>query len=248
MKSITKALIFVFCVSVLIGACGKEEPETPQSSDSILKGKVKTITEYNYEGTEINGVIQKTSLNHTSVIKYNVDGQITNEGSYTYLYNDKGKLIEKRISENEVFKYKYDEKGNILEGNFYFKDQIQDKEIYKTDALGRITETKYYNPDHSLRTTSYNKYDNLGNLVEVQFKESDGNIAGTITYKYDQNRNLIQENFNDNPPSSKDFRAKYEYLKFDQKGNWTEMLEYNSGSDYIDRLESIVEREIEYYQ
>jgi YD repeat-containing protein len=259
-KPIAKSLFIVLFASMLIGACSKDNSETPQTKES-LKGKVKVITEYVYSGTDNNGVIQKNSLRYRMVKKYNEYGKITESQSFdtggpgykeTYTYNEKGKLTEYNMSENQTYKYIYDEKGNPLETDFYFQNQPESIEVYKTDNSGSIIETSCYTGGH-LEWKIDHSYDSNGNVTETHKYFLYGSLNGDterITFRYDTLGNITEETCY-NSDGLVVYSFTYNYIDFDKIGNWINRHKFISSAtpDFIDHhLSSITEREIEYYQ
>lgn len=115
------------------------------------------------------------------VYKYNENGALVEEAVYScedgpeeldsaiiYVYDDRGRLIERMIKNDEmVFDkvgYKYDERDNIVEENFFERDDIDDegystRVAYEYDERDNIVkETEYETKDGSLKPMVYSKH------------------------------------------------------------------------------------------
>ena len=124
-----KKLSYLF-LALLIVACGNETKKNDLTKNNLY-GKVRSLTEKEYEPIEKFGEITK--------------GKIT-EYSFpnTIIYNDKGNEIEMSFyksdgSLNSKSTYEYDDKGNMIEQNKYNSDGSLDNKYtyeYEFDNKG----------------------------------------------------------------------------------------------------------------
>lgn len=124
----------------------------------------------------------------------------------TYKYNDRDDRIEKTtffqdntISSQYKYEYVYDSKGRILEKKT--PNSKYDKWIYKYNEAGLLIEGIFYNYfDPAASTHNYEdkftwKYDSYGNIIEEIKYFSDKSIEYkyTFQYEYDQQGNWVQK-------------------------------------------------------
>lgn len=180
-----------------------------------------------------------------SVYEYKSNNNLDN--NYIFKYDDRGNNIEgiwykSDGSLDDRYTYKYDDKGNKVEYKEYNSDGILEEEYtWKYNDNGNIIEKYRYNFDGKLEKEYTWKYDDNGNLVEFNIYNSDGKLEEYIILEYDDNGNLVEDIWYNSDGS---IYKKYTYkFKFDKKNNWIERIEYID-----DTPNSIIEREIEYYQ
>lgn len=258
-----KSIITLAFLNITIISYGQEKELTKKSDlqQKNLKGKVKSLKEFNYNATLKNNKIKKKEINfygENIYSLYNLQGNLTQK----YIFFDKDKIKEK-------YTYVYDKNYNKSEEKFYsYDDNVKANGSYKYNSDGNLLEYyfRYENSDF-LDTKTIYQYDKNHNLVELNLYHFDNHLFSNYTYKYDNKHNLIEENktmgqdhhiktiyqYNkDNELISSEvsdnyniFNRKetYQYTKYDQKGNWIERIEYLNGKPY-----TITEREIEYYE
>lgn len=121
--------------------------------------------------------------------------------------------------------YTFDRKGNQLSGSCYdIKNKLVWENTYTYDSLNRMTKEIEYRPGEG-KTTHEFTYDKEGATGEYH----EGFVAAGATTEIvrDDDGNVIEEKTTYAPDDIS--ISKYEYPKFDQKHNWTEMIRYSNG-------------------
>lgn len=149
----------------------------------------------------------KDSLNYKAYIKYNDRGQEIENANF----DSKGKPFVKVIR-------LYDEKGNQIEYQYYNRDTLENRRIFKYDSAGNQTEGAIYTKDGSLSSKSLCKYDNKGNMTEETLINPDGSVEAIISVQVES---------------------------YDKEGNWLKNITFNSTIG--GKPTNIVERTITYY-
>tara|TARA_R110001592_G_scaffold319955_1_gene597786 strand:- start:1254 stop:1937 length:684 start_codon:yes stop_codon:yes gene_type:complete len=162
---------------------------------------------------------------------------------------------------------KFDKNGNYTEINQLDSDGKMTKKTIPIRENGRVIEEITYNKDGKKESltkiifinnneTESVSYDNKGNKESSGkiFRENGKNIKSTYTleggdkiitsWEYDKNGNDISLK-TVNQKGEILYYEKYEYLKFDEKNNWTRKLIYKDSDN--DNPKNIVIREIKYY-
>ncbi len=138
-----------------------------------LVGKVALLHEYTYYADEKFGEVTKGNLKSES----------------TYIFNENGKLIEERFtdenSRKEIRTYQYNENGHLIEAN-----DSQYRTIYKCASNGNPIEAAVYHLDGSLKSKTYYKYD--ANNREIEARTNSSGTVSKSTCKYDLKGNMIQ--------------------------------------------------------
>lgn len=182
-----------------------------------ISGTVKSIIDKRYTPIVKSGETQKGKLISTTV----------------YTFNDAGNQIENTTEEQDESNqkvitkttFKYNTNGNVIESNTIQREKLTDKNIYKYNDKGHLTEYYVYNPDGSISNRFVYKNDANGNRIEeVQFL-SDGSSMGKYTYKYDDKGNKIEWNSYNQDGSL----FQKTYFKYDDKGNMIENGSYMNG-------------------
>lgn len=221
-----------FIVIVLLTSCS----EHPGWKRFGLKGKVKSFTERTYDaekkfGKWENGDLKISGHNKTM---FNESGEIT---EIDYLDEDL-KLTTKYIptykDDNVIEENYFDESGALNSSNKFTNISSDKKEYERLDKEGRkeMDEILYYSKNQITKSI-INSYYN-GNVLDVF----------TATFEYDKNNHLISMK-QVNKKGEIILFIKFEYLEFDQKGNWTKRLNYDESDE--ENPKSIFIREYEYY-
>lgn len=257
---------FIFCYST------PEKPKrtllynyTPYDyAPEFLNGQVKSVKELSYWAIDNNGTIEKGALVTTkekNELRYTLDyiAQFDNDGNITeckyFLDDNKFNIWDVECSDGKVVKATYtgndtlrgyqsidydglnkkisvfrlpedtlvrnvnvfnNKAGIVNRSEIYnHENELLYYELYKTNEINRITEFKRYNAKDSLLTVFHMTYNDKG--FNSGLKSFDGN--GDV-----------------------DWDGKFEYLSYDEYGNWTSMLTSNDGE-----LKFVMEREYDYY-
>ncbi len=194
-------------------------------------------------------------------MEYNEFGHIVKYNSYNKKWN---------INYNKVYSYVYDDKGKIIECKVY-KDDCLESEKFCTYYLNGVLreEKEEANRDFEI-SKSIKKYDRDGNRTYYEYERKNrnseyekekvdyhngGKKQQKVVEKYDSNKKLIErcifkydeneckisvEEYNLITDVTLTYIYKYE---FDKKGNWTKRLKYLENIPC-----EITERTFEYFE
>lgn len=226
-----KKSITFFAVILFLFSCTTDEDIPPEPT------KIKKITEYIYDATEVGGKPVKKSLRDKSVYEYDVRGNLT--VSYSY-----------GLSQTWEFKFvfEYDENNRYQRGNQYWpngKLVFTYKMVY--DDSRNALEWGVYQPDGGIEDMSVLIYNDDKNVIEdrnCDLKNFD-NYNYKNTYKYDTKNNLIEEK--EYITGKLYSTTTYNYTEYDSNGSWTKRNEYNSETGSNPVLKFMYVRENEYY-
>lgn len=231
-------LLFIAFFSFFLCSCSKDDDN---GGDKVTKNKVVTITEYEwkfgeksaygelyakYTYNELNKLVKKETHYYNSVV-----GRIPNY--YTYLYDDKGNLVESIKDGLSWYKHKYT--TNSI-------DSIATMEEYNRD--GKLVESWAYTYDDNKRllqakqTYAYaiayvDNYSYEGNLVTVVRHRVDNNeLYGTTYYEYDSHKNLLKKTWVNGDTGKKDLEIWNEY-SYNSNGS----ISKKTTHDYLNKTE-----------
>lgn len=219
-----------------------------------LKGKVKILTETEFEATEQSGEFQKGTILNKLIILFNNNGNMIVEkfpglkNFYrikTFLYDGKSRLIE----ENQYSLIeRFDVNGKLFEDLEYYEDCMapskppEKRHSYKYDEKGNLVDEHVYNSNSTIYSYCTYNYDNMGNRVEEnRSKKSDLNewgefdisdsVNSKFVFKYDEKGNKIEayEYYSDGK-----LHCRYGY-KYDENRNKIEEIEYGSGNAILQK-------------
>ncbi len=163
--------------------------------------------EYNLDGK----IVSKKSKtdNIYNLFDYNLDGTLSkaiSDGiSYTYIYDNEGKILSKSNNSKILFKHKYDENGNLTESidlsgtkTEYIYDDLD-----RVDSVfdnGKLVARYEYNTDNTIKKlilgkgliTEYN-YDINKNVTKLKTYIENGKVITDNSYTYDKNGNQIEK-------------------------------------------------------
>ena len=221
------ALLPVLVITLMLGSCSGE---TTDRDRAILSGKVKSVTEHQFEATLEDGrwVAGDPSFIGHRIMKYDRDGNYLE----TVALNQQGDTTGYSVVERRD--------GKIVEEEFY---SVHMRRTTRT-ILEWVSETQanfeIWEGD-VLHYEGANFYDNRGRILRqvrmVNMKE--------VTNHYIYKKNLLVENYHQDMDGNRTFTQVYGYQDFDRKDNWTIRLIYAGDEKVIPDL--IVTREIEYY-
>lgn len=199
-----------------------------------LKGNVKNYFEQIYDAEHMFGKWEKGRKHYSGHEKAHFD----KNGLYleTEIYNDdmalSGKIIPIR-----------DDKGRIVELHTYHSSdgdaETMTKELYNYVSKEKIEHVFYtFGDEKVFQWDIMLKNGKPSKRVETNVYDND---ELTMIYEYDKKGNLVYENYLDKEGNIAAY-MKYDYLDFDAKGNWTEMMIYEN-----DKPLEVRTRAIEYY-
>ncbi|MEE1082525.1 MAG: hypothetical protein UH850_02095 [Paludibacteraceae bacterium] len=137
-------------------------------TDGILDSK----TEYKYD--ECGNLIEETRIRLTTTIfdDPNENGNIV---YYECIYTPNGKLSKAYKSKFNLFTGEEFEEHVVVEDKKNIKkvDLTPEKNIYKYDEKGNMTEIIFYDQSGTYKGVRHQKYDEIGNIIEIR---TDGSI------------------------------------------------------------------------
>ncbi len=160
----------------------------------VTVGGIPTTTNYSYnDGNELISVDGQANT-------YDANGNLTNNGNKTFIYDEENRLIEVKDASNQtIATYTYDHEGKrssitTTSGTTYFH-YSGDKVIYETDASNNITAEYTYDPLGNPATMTKNGvtyyYHLNGHGDVVALTDGSGNIVAE--YSYDAWGNIISQ-------------------------------------------------------
>ena len=235
----------VIIVLFLLSSCGHADSNS--LTKAHLKGKVKSITEWEYDslGRVVTQIINSYDQNGN-----NVEGNLFSMGNHirsVSTYDWKNRCTQSifyrnnKLSDNGV--YKYDNRNNRTESYTTSPDgktNIVTRYKYRYNENDKPIEKREYSLPGKLRGFSAYKYDANGNQIEITAFKIDSTIIKKINATYDSSGNCIEvASYNWN---TEEIIATYQYENYDKAGNWQKMTKFEDG-----KIVGIKERKIEYY-
>ncbi|HTA27190.1 MAG TPA: hypothetical protein VK809_05345 [Bacteroidia bacterium] len=144
----------------------------------IVDEKGNKIEEDSYWGN-------KDSLNYKAYIKYDEEGQETENENFDYKGNPFVKTI--RV---------YDKKGNQTEYRLYKRDSLESKTFFTYDSSGNWLLDSAVKATGKLLRKQVRKYDNKDNVTEAAFYKTDGTMESTYNFShenFDKQSNWLKE-------------------------------------------------------
>ena len=231
---------------------------------SNIKGKVKSVTEFEY-GPPKSSKKKKGKLYDKTVTICNNQGKwielylydsnnnIEQKNFRTYRIKDK-QIEEKSYNKNDSLKfrevYQYDSTwsyclmeqsySDVVDSSNSFDTKIE----YKFDDIANTIEEYDYEPNGIDTNSKYvKKFDDKGNMMEGDdYLNNVHKLSHKTIYKFDDNGNNIEvSGYESNGRLSSRYNCKYE--NFDNEGNWLKQIRLHNNE-----VELITERIIEYYK
>ncbi|WP_396186499.1 hypothetical protein [Flavobacterium sp.] len=228
-----KKIIFLFTAIFIIG-CNSNINQKRIIDNTVVYGKVKTITQTLYCVKEKFGEMEKTGYPSTSFSFFNektnlIKDSISDEISSivtNYKYDNGNKIIEKlhfnypkmqidtvKNQTSSLNMSKSIEKYVYSNSNKKRKEIGQGKiSVSHFDNQNRLIEYDEYKNDGSLSYSRNYSYDSKDNIIEEIISYFVSSI--TYNYTYDKRNNLIQKKVNGL------INVNYSYQNFDSNGNW----------------------------
>lgn len=250
-----KAIITAVCLATSI--FGNAQLAKTDLEKENLKGQVKSIktkvepiwtNEKNAEAltkdfTDIGETQYNLQGNKTQTEEYTAEDKVTRK--ITYSYNDDHQLLDEThyIEEqlNQTRKSHYDEKGTITIITHFPNNEDTIEEIYEYNPAKNSTQKMVYT-SRAFIEKEIILYNKKGQTIDARVLGSSNKVLLKNIYKYDDNGNEILMSLYDEN-GRLDSQIKSQYLKYDAKGNWTEMKRIID-----ENLYEYITREIEYYE
>jgi hypothetical protein len=219
LKTKTTMKIFIISLLTVLLSCFSRQNNNENASQQ--KGKIKFITSFGFDAVEKDNEPPKDTLTSKA----------------TFVYDEKGNLIEGNyydLKTNSVFskdKRVYDDRGNMVEIIFYNRIGDQDgKYTYKYDSLNNeIQKDTYWKGRFEGKVIT--TYDYKSMIVTVSYYNGNGSFEHKNHYKIDDKGNHLEDYGWDGELMS---RSRYEY---DDKGN---IIKEYSESWEMDTTNSVI--------
>lgn len=199
-----------------------------------LKGKVKSLKEWEYQGSFKKGEIIAGQLYFVHTYEYNRDGWELVEKNYgekdilytdTFIYADGILKEKKQNNKSGLLEFRwifdYDKGGNLIEENFDDPSDFKQsgKYIYK-HTKDKQAEKFCFNHQGDLTLKNKYLYDRNNNIIESKLYTNKDSLLLFEIMRYNDNNNKIEDIGNINGKLEK-----YTY-KYDIDGNQTEECNY----------------------
>jgi hypothetical protein len=183
-----------------------------------LKGEVKTFVEHYYEVEESGDewqIGQQLGYGNNKVY-------FSEDGLYqkVHYFNEEDKFIGKLVPERD---------GDKIVSESYIDESGEVTSTTKISHPGKdIMEFEGYDLEGNLINKGKTIYENHRLVSQEYTAYYDGDtIVFISSYTYDENGN-IKTQLQKDDGESEGSTFSFEYLKFDEKGNWTERLDYDN--------------------
>lgn len=187
--------------------------------------KIKTITtlKFDYMQTGVGQNFENVKPVKSAYAEYDEEGHVLMEISF----KSNEKIEQKCVN-------KYNEQGKLIEELLFNEDgELDEKKTYEYNEKGKVIKELLYYLDGSFDTTTF-VYDEFDNLVEKTTIDPDNEIESKKVLTYDK-ANLLSEVSTDAEGNV----LNEVHIKYDEKGNETEIERYTSEDDKTTRTEFI---------
>ncbi len=163
-------------------------------------------------------------------------------------FDEAGRVVERRYqvqdgSGEETLIQRYDAEGVLRAGGLYVANgRLAVRYEYDTDARGYKTEERSFSPDSTRLGTTVFENDPDGNPTEFYFVSAEGERQGTYYATFDE-RGLMTSSTFVEPDGASIGATRFEYLLFDDAGNWTVRH-----ASFAGKLVRIDRRRLTYYE
>jgi hypothetical protein len=182
-----------------------------------MQKKIRTITvnQFDYLVRNVNDERPEIheQLNHFQ--EFDLDGHPLKDARY----NRSGDL-------EEMYEYTYSESGLLLSETYYQEEsEAAEKRTFEHNSSGKPERILKHYLDGSVDTTTLN-YDAEGQLIVTIRKDDEGETEQVERFHWADGRLIMEEIFDggENPVSRRS-------MKYDEKGNITELLAWNAEDD-----------------
>ena len=255
MKSIIQAATLTLLLSSTLGC--EEKVDRPKDTNFFnLTGPVKSVVhQFNYDNTSEKDSFAQGKLKY----EFNQDGMLLNTlsqhidqtnpeakpsiSSTVYSYDDKGRIKHQMrnydFDSAQKVKYLYKDGENHPYASTSISDHDSQMNLLEYNERGHLLTAKTLNKDAEI-IASYEATFNASDQPQSYRSSFQEDYVATTNYSYNNQGFTESETRNINGDKS---IMTYEYLKTDDKGNWTKRKSLTENEDgYI-----IETREISYY-
>lgn len=227
-KTMMRPLLPLCLLVLLLSSCSSSVNDLERSG---LKGNVKSVTEHQYEAEFEEGrwVAGDPSFTGHHITKYDHNGFYLETIVLSQLGDTVGFSICKR------------ENGEMVEEEFVsILDNKTTRSIMEKVSDEQVNFEVW--ADDRLHYEGANYYDSRGRISRQIRVVNNTELTNYYVYE----NNLLVENFQEDYRRNRTMIHRYEYLTFDDKGNWTSRLVYVGKERIVPDL--MVTREIEYFR
>ena len=223
-------------------------------SGEVVKTKVEALVayEFNDEGKLTSQIIYDTDgkISEKSIREYNEEGKIVSSKTYKgdgslyystkYTYTD-GENYKKRMSINGRTSY-------TSESEHYFTDKRLDSVCRVTIEDGKKTFSKDVFEEVDELCTKEITYREDGSKLEKTFYHDENERVVKIVSPYSTLEFTYEGDFiATHSFSSEKWSGKIDYKrKFDDRGNWIELIEYDATKEDVTSIRTMTTRSIQY--
>lgn len=185
--------------------------------------KIKTITtlKFDYMQTGVGQNFENVKPVKSAYAEYDEQGHVVMEISY----KPNGEIEQKCVNT-------YNDKNRLVEELLYNEDgELDERKTYEYDENGKAVRELLYYVDGSFDTTSF-IYDEFGNVIEKTTIDPDNKLESKRVSTYNK-ENLASEVSTDAEGNV----LNEVHVKYDERGNETEIERYTSEDDKTSRTE-----------
>ncbi len=177
-------------------------------------------------------------------MKFNENGfavsYINEFTNYTYLYNAKNQIIERKSNSLDETSPKskiitiYENNRRIEETTYVYnpEESLTKRHLWEYDNLGNLMKITVYDSDNKISSVCINKYDKSGNNIESRCLDGNGETEFLTIYKYDIKKNKIEEK-----DINEDGSYTLKKYKYDGFLNIVEIKEENSENVFLNHTQ-----------
>lgn len=222
-----KLVLPMFTVLLLLVSCSGGTNDLDRSG---LEGKVKAITEHQFDATAKDGkwVAGKISYFGHHILNYDQNGLYTGSIALTHDGDTIGYSTCRR------------ENGHLVEEVFHSSSGDNNSRTLM-ERLSDEEENFEIWDGNKLQAEGANYFDSKGRIERQVRVLNDKEVVYQFVYE----KNLLVANYEEEVTGERNSTRQYDYEEFDDHGNWTVKLVYE-GNDKISPL-VVITRELEYY-
>ncbi len=224
----------LLALAIIVMACDSGSSTQVADNDwstEGLRGKVKSVTQRNYQAqNQLGGWVKGPSGQTYFIKRFTPEG--FNETETTYY-----------VTDNSIYGgtlYEYDGQGNLLKINRVGPDGGITSYTEITERQGKIRPLKFENyfvaPEENTLTGSSTMTWENGRVKESQFFNPNGIEVSKSGSTYDDNGH-IAEFTRVSYEQNNSMTMKYTYLSYDEQGNWTSAVKEIVGMNYREYIE-----------